>query len=100
MKRVVDRNLLNYMEQVLDDCGEKYSVSVIIDTSMDEDAWHTAVKDAKCEKQRLESNTPNIPVVSFETLASDGKLEQILDKYKTDGFFVLEEDQARVNDLH
>lgn len=100
MKRVVDRKLLNYLEPILEERNETYSVSVIVNTDMDEDAWHTAVKDAKCEKQRLESNTPNIPVVSFETLASDDKLEQILDKYKTDGFFVLEEDQARVNDLH
>ena len=100
MKRVVDRSLLNYLEQVLDERNEKYSVSLIINTDMSDDAWGMTIKDAKCEKQRLESNTPDIPVVSFETLTSNEKMINILDKYKTDCFFVLNEDQARVNELN
>ena len=60
-------------------------------------------KDAQCEAQRVQSETPEIPVLSLWRLKKESRTRHILDQFHTDAFFLLKEEEPtymRLNKIH
>lgn len=56
------------------------------------------VEDAKCEKERRESNTPNIPVLSYRAAMNTRRMKKLLDFYRADCFVICKGDEQKYYD--
>ena len=100
MKRKVDKTLFPYVELVMHEDGISYSAVecsdwIEMDMDISSRRFNVVIEDAKCERQRLDSDCPQIPVVSFRTAVNPDKVDSVLKRFKTNVFMLLSCDEAR-----
>lgn len=57
--------------------------------------FSNVVEDAICERERRESPTPEIPILSYRAAANPTRMRKLLEYYRADCFVVRETEQSK-----
>lgn len=99
--RKVSTELTPIVEWVLERDGFKYSAQDMGDYTefriedISSRRFSDVIEDAKCEKERRESLTPEIPVLSYRAMLDPKRMVRLLDLYGADCCTVYSKDTER-----
>ena len=99
MMRRVSRELAPFVRWALDRDGIPYKYAeigenndehgyVVFQLDISSRRFTNAVEDAKSEKERRESATPEIPTLSYRAALNPARMQQLLKQYGADCFVV------------
>ena len=101
MLRKVSKELYPYVVWVLERDGLSYSAkdmggyAEFCLKGVSSRRFTNVIEDAKCEKERRESPTPNVPVLSYRAAMNTQRMKKLLDFYEADCFAICEGDEQK-----
>ena len=101
MLRRVSKELAPYMSWALERDKISYTVRDMgnymefLTDGLPSRQFTNLYEDAECEKERLESFTPEIPVLSYRAAMNTVRMKKILEFYGTDCFVVRKKDHTK-----
>lgn len=93
----VSEGIKPYLERVMqrDRIPYRFTENNIIETCISGNAFHIAVEDALCEKER--GDVRDIPVYSYRTITNPRKFKRLREINKMNSFKILSKDRNKYN---